>query len=71
MNKTALRRIAALALALMLCGLAATAESDAATYDIIYSSANPIPEIAERCRPAIVQISNSVESWNAETRHLI
>ena len=69
MNHTALRRVAALALALMLlCGLSAVAESDAATYELIYSASNPIPEIAERCRPAIVQISSSVENWNAETR---
>ena len=47
--------------ALMLSGmlaLAGTAEpADAAgsatTYDVIYSSANPIPEIAARVRPAI------------------
>lgn len=62
--------------ALMLSGmlaLAGTAEpADAAgsatTYDVIYSSANPIPEIAARVRPAVVQVTTYAESWDAETR---
>ncbi len=71
------RRGIALATALMLLtglpALAETAPEEAApaestTYDVIYSSSNPIPEIAARCRPAIVDISNHVESWNPETR---
>lgn len=38
------------------------------TYDVVYSSANPIPEIAARVRPSIVQITVYEESWDAETR---
>ena len=65
--KTTFRKGIAIAAALlMLTGIPGTAES--ATYDIVYSSANPIPEIAARCRPAIVEITCSVESWDAETR---
>ena len=57
----------AIGIALMLfAGTCALAED--ASYDIIYSSANPIPQIAERVRPSIVQITNSVESWDPETR---
>ena len=59
--------------ALMLSGMLAAAEpaeGDAApvTYDVIYSSANPIPEIAERVRPAIVQLNTKIESWDPATR---
>ena len=73
MNNSALRRaFAALMALVMLCGMSAMAEAapDEAptTYDIVYSSANPIPEIAERCRPAIVEISASIENWNPQTR---
>ena len=57
-----------LALLLTLSLLTALGEGEGATYDIIYSSSNPIPEIAERCRPAIVDISSSVESWDPATR---
>ena len=61
--------------ALMLSGMLAVAEPAAETaagenpsYDIIYSSNNPIPEIAERVRPAIVQLNTKQESWDPETR---
>lgn len=80
--KTTFRQGLALATALMLLtGVPAVAETAEpaetagpaateapTTYDVIYSSSNPIPEIAARCRPAIVDISASVESWNPETR---
>ena len=67
MNRAMLRRIAAAvaALAVMAC---LPAMADTVSYDSIYSSANPIPEIAERCRPAIVQISSSLEHWDPDTR---
>ena len=65
--RTTFRRGIAIAAALlMLTGVPTIAES--ATYDVIYSSSNPIPEIAARCRPAIVEITCSVESWDPETR---
>ena len=63
------RRLAALALALMLLMLAGVqAIAETTTYDIIYSSSNPIPEIAANTRPSIVQITNSREKWDPETR---
>ena len=68
--RTTFRRGIAIAAALLMLtgvpGMAETAET--ATYDVIYSSANPIPEIAARCRPAIVEITCSVESWDPDTR---
>ena len=65
--------------ALMLSGMLAVAEpADGAanepavqenpSYDIIYSDRNPIPDIAERVRPAIVQLNTKQETWDAETR---
>ena len=66
-RKLAMTRLAAVMAALMmLTGIAALAET--ATYDIVYSTSNPIPEIAKNVRPAIVQITKSVESWDPETR---
>ena len=61
--------------ALMLSGMLAVAEPAAEiaaqenpSYDIVYSSHNPIPEIAERVRPAIVQLNTKQESWDPMTR---
>lgn len=61
--------------ALMLSGMLAVAEPAAEgaaqenpSYDIVYSSNNPIPEIAERVRPAIVQLNTKQESWDPQTR---
>ena len=70
------RALSLLLAALMLSGMLAVAEQNddsAATeenpsYDIIYSSSNPIPEIAERVRPAIVQLNTLEESWDPITR---
>jgi len=65
MKRTLLTQCLALLLAaLMLSGMLAVAEpagaaDDAAvSYDIVYSTSNPIPEIAARTRPAIVQITS-------------
>ena len=38
------------------------------SYDVIFSSENPIPDIAERVRPAVVQVTSLCEYWNAATR---
>jgi len=72
---TLARFLSLLLAALMLSGMLAMAEPAAETgaeehpsYDIIYSSSNPIPEIAERVRPAIVQLNTKVESWDPQTR---
>ena len=62
--------------AIMLSGMLAVAEpaaqetaaEETATYDIVYSTNNPIPDIAERVRPSIVQVITQVESWDPETR---
>ena len=75
MKRTLLTQCLALLLAaLMLSGMLAVAEpagaaDDAAvSYDIVYSTSNPIPEIAERVRPAIVQLNTKTESWDPVTR---
>ena len=60
-------RCLSLLLAALLCGAPALGEA-AATYDIIYSSENPIPAIAAAVRPAIVQITTSAEDWDPMTR---
>ena len=74
-RNTFIRLLSALMAALMLLmlvGALAVAEeteaAEAVTYDIVYSSSNPIPEIAARTRPSIVEITVSVESWDANTR---
>ena len=62
--------------ALMLSGMLALAEQseateaagEKATYDIVYSANNPIPEIAARVRPAVPQLNVKVESWDPTTR---
>ena len=71
----ALARLLALLLAMvMLSGMLAMAETtaseveEAPAYDIIYSTNNPIPDIAERVRPSIVQVTTKVESWDPSTR---
>ena len=69
------RCLALLLAALMLTGMLAVAETagqsatgENPSYDIVYSSNNPIPEIAERVRPAIVQLNTKQESWDPATR---
>ena len=67
-KKLALMRLSAIMAVLMaIVGISALAET-APTYDIVYSTSNPIPEIAANVRPSIVQITNSVESWDPDTR---
>lgn len=46
---------------------AADAEG-APNYDIIYSSSNPIPDIADRVRPSVVEIKCKLESWDPISR---
>ena len=69
------RCLALLLAALMLTGMLAVAETTGQegaeanpSYDIVYSSNNPIPEIAERVRPAIVQLNTKQESWDPQSR---
>ena len=53
-------------------GEAETAEpaQETATYDIIYSSGNPVPEIAANVRPSIVQVIDSSAAWDPSTRQV-
>ena len=76
-HTTALMRCLTLLLAAaMLSGMLALAEpaapaetpEDHPGYDAIYSSSNPIPAIAARVRPAIVQLNTKAESWDPVTR---
>ena len=74
-HTTLLARLLALLLAaLMLSGMLAMAETVTEegegnpSYDVIYTSANPVPDICERVRPSIVQINTKVEVWDPNTR---
>ena len=45
----------------------ASAETEGSVgYDIVYSSQNPIPEIAANVRPAVVQVITGSKTWMAE-----
>lgn len=59
-----LKKICAMILALACLCACAYAES----YDIVYTSENPIPDIADRVRPAVVQVTSLCEYWDAATR---
>jgi len=59
-----LKKICAVLLALALCMACAVAES----YDVIYTSENPVPDIADRVRPAVVQVTSLCQYWDAVTR---
>lgn len=62
-----MRKLLCLALiAALLTGCAAFAET--VTYDAIYSADNPVPDIAERVRPAVVLVTVYAENWDANTR---
>lgn len=54
------------ALTMLTCVFACAEENPG--YSVVYSSENPIPEIAENVRPAVVGIEGSVETWDAVTR---
>ncbi len=63
-------RFARMLCALLVLALAASMAlaEETATYDVVYSASNPIPEIAANVRPSVVEVLVSVESWNAATR---
>ena len=50
----------------MLLSCAAVAEAPG--YEAVYSASNPIPEIAERVRPAVVQVICLAENWDPMSR---
>ena len=59
-----LKKICALLLTVAMLLCAAAAEG----YEAVYSAANPIPEIAARVRPAVVQVTSLQQNWDAATR---
>lgn len=62
-----LKKICALALlAALLLGCAQATE--AVPYSAIYTESNPIPDIADRVRPSVVQVISRCETWDAVTR---
>ena len=69
-SRRELRRYTAFLMALLLSalagGLVAQASSAGAPYSVIYSSDNPIPEIATNVRPAVVQVINVLQSWSPQ-----
>lgn len=54
-----------LLLAALLCGMTA---AQATSYDVVYTSENPIPDIVDRVRPAVVEVFSACETWDAATR---
>jgi len=64
----ALCLLAALALPMPAAVAEETAAEETVTYDVVYSSANPIPAISKAVRPAVVEVVVSRESWDAVTR---
>ena len=50
----------------------AVAETADATvgYDAVYSSDNPVPEIAANVRPSVVQVITSAATWDQRTREV-
>lgn len=59
-----LKKLCTLLLLAVLLLSAASAEG----YEVIYSASNPIPEIAARVRPAVVQVFSLQQNWDALTR---
>ena len=57
-----------LCLILLAVLLFSTGIAESPSYDIVYSADNPIPDIADRVRPAVVQVISSCETWDANTR---
>ncbi|NLF27107.1 MAG: PDZ domain-containing protein [Clostridiales bacterium] len=48
----------------------AVAESTVPGLDAIYSSSNPVPEIAANVRPSVVQVITSAATWDPRTRQV-
>ena len=63
-----MKKLCAIALILALLIPCAAIAETMPGYDIVYSAANPIPDIADRIRPAVVEVECAVESWDAATR---
>ncbi|MDO4357480.1 MAG: trypsin-like peptidase domain-containing protein [Clostridia bacterium] len=50
--------------------LANASAEETTGYDSIYSSSNPVPGIAEKIRPAVVQVIQSTQSWDRSSRQI-
>lgn len=60
-------RLITLCAALRVCAIGILSTSaQAQSYDVIYGDKNPIPDIAERVRPAVVRVISSVETWSRQ-----
>ena len=46
----------------------AAAAEETVGYDAVYSSDNPVPEIAANVRPNVVQVITRGKTWDAQTR---
>ena len=66
MKKRAKNWMIALVLVVMIVGIIGQAQAETVSKDIIYTPANPIPEIAERVRPAVVQVVCEIETWDMQ-----
>ncbi|MEE1199593.1 MAG: trypsin-like peptidase domain-containing protein [Christensenellales bacterium] len=62
-----MKKLFCLIIALLLCTSFVLAEAPISYQDVL-SGNNPIPDIAERVRPAVVSIHVTQESWDATTR---
>ena len=49
----------------------ATAEGETTTYDAIYSTSNPVPEIAANTRPSVVQVIISAAKGMLNQRFIV
>lgn len=63
-ERTRLLRILTVLLIVALIGIIGPAQAETVTKDIIYSTSNPIPEIAARVRPAVVLVLLQKETWD-------
>ena len=65
MKQQTIRCITLLA-ALLLCVTGILAQAEAQSYGAILTSDNPVPAIAERVRPAVVQVISMARTWTRE-----
>lgn len=68
-----LRIVLSLILTLMLFAftVASAEETGTVGYEAVWSSSNPIPEIAANVRPAVVEVIESGKDWDAQTRETV
>ena len=59
-------RCITLLVALLLCVTGILSQAQAQSYGVIYTAENPVPAIAERVRPAVVQVISMARTWTRE-----